>query len=249
MTDMSPWALIMGRRVKKKKSSHRPHSSIALEDINQKFIFPSVLDCKIGTRHYDDDATEEKRQRHILKSEMTTSAKHGVRFTGMQSYKRLRAGGGPGVLEFRDKYYGRKLKGKDLVPEARWFFDNGVRVRTDCIRLILDKLNYIREKVVLQTHFKFYSSSLLVVYEGASRDLAPCNADVRMIDFAHTQWVDGGTEPDNGYILGIDTLISILKQIIREDDECEQTVNPPVQPSVSSRAGARSSPTAKAASV
>lgn len=250
LSEISPWAHAMGNRVRKKKSSHRPHSSIALEDLNQSFIFPSVLDLKIGTRHYDDDATEEKRARHRRKSEMTTSAEYGIRFTGMQSYKRLRAGA-PGVLEFRDKYYGRKLKGDDLVPQTTWFFNNGVRVRVDCIRIILEKLRHIYEKVRQQTHFKFYSSSLLLVYEGASKDLAPCNADVRMIDFAHTQWLDTEAEPDKGYILGIENLIRILKQVVEESERGEAEGgadgDPPVGRARSSGVGANAGRSKKAA--
>lgn len=230
LSQVSPWAHAMGNRVRK-KSSHCPHSTIAMEDLNQGYIFPSVLDLKIGTRHYDDDATEEKRARHRLKSEMSTSAKYGIRFTGTQSYKRMR--GSPGVLEFRDKYYGRKLKGEDLIPQMTWFFHNGASVRVDCIRIILEKLHYIFDKVRQQKHFKFYSSSLLLVYEGASRDLAPCNADVRMIDFAHTQWKDTETEPDLGYVLGIENLIRILKQVVAEnkhDDVQDVQNNTPVEP-------------------
>lgn len=232
---ISPWAVTMGlRSIEKSKAVSSTSSStrlqqgesITLEDINRSFLFPCVLDCKIGTRHYDDDATEEKRRRHMLKSANTTSAKHGIRFTGMQSYKRQRANGGIGVLEFRDKYYGRALKEEDLVPETRWFFDNGVRVRTDCIALILEKLQFIRDRVVEQRHFKFYSSSLLLVYEGASPDMSPCRADVRMIDFAHTQWrKDGQGEPDTGYILGIENLIRILRTVAANEHACERSVD------------------------
>lgn len=213
---MSPWAITMGKRVKTKKSSSRPGMSICLEDINKQFKIPCVLDCKIGTRQYDDDATAEKRRRHIAKSEMTTSAKHGIRFTGMQSYKRQRAYDAGAVYEFRDKYHGRRLSGSDLIPEMRWFFHDGGRMRIECVRIILEKLLHIRKYMTKQRQFKFYSSSLLLVYEGAPREEVPCHAEVRMIDFAHTQWVKGEDDKiDDGYLLGIDSLIEIMKTLLK----------------------------------
>ena len=206
---MSPWAVTMGRRAKTKKSKTRPGAAICLEDINYPFQRPCVLDCKVGTRQYDDDATPEKRRRHIAKSAATTSKEFGVRFTGMQCYKR-------GFYDFRDKYHGRRLKGQDLSPELEWFFHDGERVRVECVAIILDKLKRIRERMAEQRHFKFYSSSLLLVYDGA--DESPVRADVRMIDFAHTQW-EHEPDGDQGYLLGIDTLIRLLRNILSESGE------------------------------
>ncbi len=204
----------MGKRAKKKKSSIRPGASILLEDINVPFKYPCVLDCKVGTRHYDDDASAEKRRRHIEKSANTTSAKYGVRLTGMQSYKRQRSngGGGGGYFEFRDKYYGRKVRGEELNEEMIWFFSDGHTIRKDCIEIIVHKLRRIREVMKNQRHFKFYSSSILFVYEGAKDKKAI--ADVRMIDFAHTQWSHEKMELDEGYLLGIDTLLDLFHCIL-----------------------------------
>lgn len=216
--DMSPWAVAMTSRWERRaklaaSAARRPRASIALEDINRKFLLPCVMDCKIGTRHYDDDATEEKQRKHIAKANATTSAKCGVRFTGMQSYKRGVKGCGPGAFEFRDKYHGRRLKAGELVTEAAWFFHDGRSVRTDCVLLVLDKLHFIRDNVAVQKHFKFYSSSLLLVYEGAPLDIAPRAVDVRMIDFAHTQ--RSGGEPDKGYLFGVQNLIKIMSNVLQ----------------------------------
>lgn len=61
-----------------------------------------------------------------------------------------------------------------------------------------------------QTHFRFYSSSLLIVYEGDIN--LPDRVDVRMIDFAKAQWYSG--ETDGGYMVGITTLIRLLEMIL-----------------------------------
>lgn len=215
---VSPWVSQMRLRTRLSCSSNplrKPRRSIALEDINKKFVLPCVLDCKIGTRHYDDDASAEKRRRHIEKAKATTSAKCGVRYTGMQSFKRSTPGGTNGVFEFRDKYDGRKLKEHDLVPEATWFFHDNFQVRTDCVRPILDRLCELKHYLLSQNHFYFYSSSLLLVYEGAPNDVAPSRFDVRMIDFAHTVLSNGNR--DDGYLLGINYLIRILKSILSNE--------------------------------
>lgn len=223
LTPMSPWAVTMKKRAKTKKSSNRPGASICLEDVNTQFKMPCVLDLKIGTRQYDDDASVEKRRRHIAKSQQTTSAKHGIRFTGMQSYKQHRALGA--AYEFRDKYHGRKITGAELVSELGWYFHDGRHTRVDCVRIVLDKVLKIREWVAQQRHFKFYSSSLLLMYEGASLEQAPCKADVRMIDFAHTQWVKGeDDEIDDGYVFGIDTLIEILQTLLKPFSDESATI-------------------------
>lgn len=214
---VSPWVSQMRLRTRLSCSSNplrKPRRSIALEDINKKFVLPCVMDCKIGTRHYDDDASAEKRRRHIEKAEATTSAKCGVRYTGMQSFKRS-TGSTNGFFEFRDKYDGRKLKEHDLIPEATWFFHDNFRVRVDCVRLILDRLCDLKNYLLAQDHFYFYSSSLLLVYEGAPNDVAPPRFDVRMIDFAHTVLSNGNR--DDGYMLGINYLIRILSSILRNE--------------------------------
>eukprot|EP00177_Eucheuma_denticulatum_P006481 GFKZ01011798.1.p1 GENE.GFKZ01011798.1~~GFKZ01011798.1.p1 ORF type:complete len:332 (-),score=42.05 GFKZ01011798.1:940-1875(-) len=199
--------------------SRRPRPCIALEDINRAFVFPCVMDCKIGTRHYDDDASQAKRQRHIWKAKSTTSAKCGVRYTGMQSFKRdpHLPYAHKGAFKHHDKYLGRTLTENDLVPWATWFFHDNHRVRTDCVRLMLDKVRSLRVFLDAQRQFFFYSSSLLLVYEGALDDVMPPRVDVRMIDFAHT--VKSKGRRDDGYVLGIDYLIKILTTILDNHEQ------------------------------
>lgn len=219
-TSISPWAARMVTRLQNTTHpSRRPRPCIALEDINRAFVFPCVMDCKIGTRHYDDDASEAKRQRHIWKAKSTTSAKCGVRYTGMQSFKRDAhlPYAHKGAFKHHDKYLGRTLTEKDLVPWATWFFHDNHRVRTDCVRLMLDKVRSLRVQLDAQRQFFFYSSSLLLVYEGALEDVMPPRVDVRMIDFAHT--VKSKGRRDDGYVLGIDYLIKILTTILDNHEQ------------------------------
>lgn len=170
------------------------------------------MDCKIGIRHYDDDASAEKRRRHIEKAIRTTTAKCGVRYTGMQSFKRVCRNNQHGIYETTSKYDGRKLKEADLVPEATWFFHDGFDVQNECVSMILDRLISLRAQLLHQHHFFFYSSSLLLVYEGAAPSVAPPRVEVRMIDFAHTVRSNGLR--DDGYLKGLNYLIHILSQVL-----------------------------------
>jgi 1D-myo-inositol-tetrakisphosphate 5-kinase/inositol-polyphosphate multikinase len=45
---------------------------------------PNILDIKLGTKLYDDDASEEKKARMIQAAAATTSFTTGVRLTGFQ---------------------------------------------------------------------------------------------------------------------------------------------------------------------
>lgn len=78
------------------------------------------------------------------------------------------------------------------------------------------QLQQLREALDQQTHYKFYSTSLLLVYEGQdaeSNDRAACV--VKMIDFAQTQL--GGVR-DDGYLLGLTSLERVLEDVLRETE-------------------------------
>lgn len=92
------------------------------------------------------------------------------------------------------------------------FLHDGVRMRLEVVRPIVQRLKQFYECVSQQDTFRFYSSSLLVIYDGAR---TTNKAEVRAIDFAHATYHSspfGGQinhlGPDKGYLLGIETLIN-----------------------------------------
>lgn len=146
------------------------HEFLVLEDLTFPFRYPSVLDVKVGTRDYDDEASEEKRRRHIEKCRMTTSATYGVRLTGMQVFQPERH-----TYLCHDKYHGRRLKDEEqLLDELTQYLDNGERSRTAARRAVQvansfrTRLERLRSFVAGQDEWRFYSSSLLFIYEGDS---------------------------------------------------------------------------------
>jgi inositol-hexakisphosphate kinase len=205
--DTNPWARACLLRELEKKEGIK--SFLILEDLTCHLRKPCVLDCKMGTRHYDDDATEEKKMAHIEKAKKTTSSSTGIRFTGMQVYKKP-----SNTFLFHDKYYGRRLKPDELKHELFEFLHNGLRLRVDVMEQYLSKLRWLYQHMEKQNYFNFYSSSLLFVYEGD--DMAPSPmADVRMIDFAHTQRCKG--EKDDGYLFGLSNLIGLISSLLEDE--------------------------------
>ena len=197
---------------------------------------------------------------------------------------------------FKDKYYGRELTVEGFHKALRFFLHSGFRVRRDIIPTLVATLCQLKERVAKQDSYRFFSSSLLIIYDGRigqppvdpsgdgdksckertcvcdDETRLPCSSsregvrvtecegvrcetgergertindhtkppitseshlsqtleerrrlvDVRMIDFAHTTHINCQQDPvkyhgsDNGYILGLDTLISAFRTMASE---------------------------------
>jgi 1D-myo-inositol-tetrakisphosphate 5-kinase/inositol-polyphosphate multikinase len=55
-----------------------------LENLAHPFFKPNILDIKLGTVLYDEDAPPDKVARMLKTAETTTSLKTGMRLTGFQ---------------------------------------------------------------------------------------------------------------------------------------------------------------------
>ena len=178
---------------------------------------------------------------------------------------------------YHDKYYGRALTQEGFYDALKAFLHNGVCFRVDILPRLIAMLIKLRETVRRQDTYRFFSSSLLLIYDGKepslttdtklsaspvdpdsclftqSRDyttsLLPnhfetCHrtalksirsdpnfdlnkarqmVDVRMIDFAHTThegYVNDRiqyTGPDEGYIVGLNTLIMAFEEMLEKN--------------------------------
>lgn len=180
---------------------------IMLEYVCYKFCRPCVMDVKMGSRQYGLHPTAEKKRSKEQKAKLSTSGRYGIRLAG---YRRWNAE--ESRYEFRTKLQCRTLTLAEVKNEFSAFM---LRSR-ELERVFQRQLQRLRVAFSQQTVFRFYTSSLLFVYD-AEDPLA--TARVTMVDFAYTyeskELLQGG-DPDAdfaydvGYLKAIDTLLSLL---------------------------------------
>lgn len=99
----------------------------------------------------------------MAKCAASTSSTLGVRLGGMQLFNEML-----NEFKFLDKYYGRSLDENEFVKELLKFFNNGLRLRRCVIDQVICKLRELRASIEKQTCFRFFSTSLLIAYEGCT---------------------------------------------------------------------------------
>ena len=174
---------------------------LKLEDVTEGMKHPCILDLKMGTQTYDEEATPEKIAKE--KKKYPPQSVIGFRFTGMKWW----------LVEEKEyaqstREWCMSLQPDDIPLALTSFFDNGRIVRKELVASVLRQLKRLRSCFADHPKWRMYGSSILIVYDG---DESNDNVVVKVIDFAHVFPIkDGGV--DAGYLHGIDFLANALRK-------------------------------------
>ncbi|AET39271.1 inositol polyphosphate multikinase Ecym_4203 [Eremothecium cymbalariae DBVPG len=149
---------------------------VVLENLIYGFNKPNILDIKLGKRLYDDDASEEKKNRLKLVSDSTTSGSMGLRICGMKIQKNdLITGLDRKHYEcekddyvYVNKFYGRSRTSEDMIDTFKLYFSHtklSKDRRAQLVHLFYDRLQFFYN-TLLDEEVRMFSSSLLFIYEG-----------------------------------------------------------------------------------
>eukprot|EP00545_Synedropsis_sp_CCMP1620_P002872 CAMPEP_0119011548 /NCGR_PEP_ID=MMETSP1176-20130426/5747_1 /TAXON_ID=265551 /ORGANISM="Synedropsis recta cf, Strain CCMP1620" /LENGTH=493 /DNA_ID=CAMNT_0006964395 /DNA_START=56 /DNA_END=1534 /DNA_ORIENTATION=+ len=185
----------------------------------------NVMDLKMGTQTFEPDAALEKKQREAAKYRQQVD--FGFRLVGMRKYYHDIANANHAhdndTLSVNskgyhhktwDKLYGRSLTTRAALVDAFGeFFYASVDALpqllcTEAIESIQMQLQSLQEWFEDNDVLSFYSSSILLVFDEHGDET---KADLRMVDFGHVRRGHGG---DGGYMFGLQTLSSVLQELL-----------------------------------
>ncbi len=86
-----------------------------------------------------------------------------------------------------NKYFGRKLSVEGVQDTLLEFLNNGTRIRSGLIDVIIEKLHKLHEALSKQNTFRFYSSSLLIMYDGLEEDNGHSSPTRRHLQYTQQQ--------------------------------------------------------------
>lgn len=164
LPNLSPERLPLNpKEAQTQNSDQRAVYFLLLEDLTAGMGRPCVLDLKMGTRQYGIDANKKKMESQQRKCKTTTSQQLGVRICGMQTYNVKKQ-----EPAYEDKYFGRDVKaGREFRDALTRFLYDGISYSSVSTHIptILDKISKLESMVRRLPGYRFYASSLLMLYD------------------------------------------------------------------------------------
>ncbi len=179
---------------------------IQLQDLTAGMALPCVLDVKLGVTR--------PRENHVQVA--TTSGTMKFRLCGMSARQAK-----TGAVVFRNKYWGRRVTDEAIKESFTLFlFDGnfvgfryraGEKVNKEVGKAFLESVRGIRAALSECKGIKFYSTSLLLVYDGATETTQ--EPVTKLIDFGHSVILDSKVV-DNDALEGIDNFCKAFEKVI-----------------------------------
>jgi hypothetical protein len=134
-------------------------SYLVLEDISYSYSrdHPSIIDIKMGTQTYDPTASIEKIVKET--SKYIHQRQLGFRISGMKVFNHHTK-----QYLIKDKFFGRSLEPSTVMYGLGLFFYNGYTICKEIISDVIHQLNGLLMIMNEQVDYKFYCTSLLIVY-------------------------------------------------------------------------------------
>ncbi|XP_061089457.1 inositol-trisphosphate 3-kinase B [Conger conger] len=237
-------------------TSRGSESYIRLEDLLSGLACPVIMDCKMGIRTYLEEELARARSSPCLRADMYQKMVK-VDPTAPSAEEHTQAGvTKPRYMQWRDSMSStstlgfriegitgedgrilrdfKKTRSLDQVTDALLSF---TKRRSHILEAYLSRLHALsealKESEFFNTH-EIIGSSLLFVHDRTDK------ANIWMIDFAKTTplpsgvhlkhdvpWVEGNRE--DGYIIGLSTLTSLMKEALQALGQYQDERNTPAQ--------------------
>lgn len=162
----SGWVPTNGKKIK-------TNTAVVLENATSEFKKPNILDVKLGTRLWADDAPAAKKARFDKIASETTHGSLGFRIAGMRVYRGTDDEtqlDDEGYLVY-DKDYGRMTMNDDNILEGfrKFVFNDAAGIDEELGQAVCAAFVHEVERIqeILEAHeTRMYSSSLLFIFEG-----------------------------------------------------------------------------------
>eukprot|EP00210_Caulerpa_lentillifera_P007598 g7256.t1 len=166
---------------------------LILQDAVYGYEKPCIMDVKIGYRTWYSTASEEYKEKAKKKDSLSTQGTLGFRICGWQTYNKTE-------MKFHrmSKHECKTLKENLICETLIKFADNtsGLNLREVYYGAIC-KVKELYNWCQRQEMFNFYSSSILLIYEGEAESEKELRVQIKLIDFAHAYPIANGIKDTN----------------------------------------------------